>query len=55
MQASEDASFELFDETAASDDDFATIYEAWKEFRAGITQWHGLAETAMVSWTGRRA
>ena len=55
MQASEDAAFELFDETAASDDDFATIFEQWKEFRAGITQWHGLAETAMVSWTGRRA
>jgi len=42
------------DETAAADDDFATIYGQWKEFRAGITQWHGLAETAMVSWTGRR-
>ena len=55
MQASEDAAFELFDETAAGDDDFATILEQWTAFRSSITQWHGLAETAMVSWTGRRS
>ena len=53
MQASEEAAFELFDETASGDSDFATIFEAWKSFRDGITQWHGLAETQMVSWTGR--
>ena len=53
MEASENAAFELFDEKAAENSDFATIFEAWKAFRDGITQWHGLAETAMVSWTGR--
>ena len=53
MQASQDAAFELFDETAAGDDDFNTIFGHWSAFRDGITQWHGLAETAMVSWTGR--
>ena len=54
MQAAEDAAFALFYETAAENDDFATIYAAWKDFRSAITQWHGLAEAAMVSWTGRR-
>ena len=53
MQAAQDAAFELFDETAAGDSDFASIFTEWKNFRDGITRWHGLAETAMVSWTGR--
>ncbi len=52
MQASQDAAFEPFDETAA-ENDFRTIFGHWSAFRDGITQWHGLAETAMVSWTGR--
>ncbi len=38
---------------AAENDDFNTIFGHWIAFREGITQWHGLAETAMVSWTGR--
>ena len=53
MQAAETAAFELFDEEAAGNADFATIFEEWKSFREAITGWHGLAETAMVSWTGR--
>ena len=53
MQASQDAAFELFDETAVENDDFRTIFGHWSAFRDGITRWHGLAETAMVSWTGR--
>ena len=51
MQASEEASFELFDEFAASDSDFSSIFEAWKSFREGIQNWHGFAETAYQSFT----
>ena len=53
MQASQDAAFELFDEIAGEDSDFASIFAEWRSFREGITRWHGLAETQMVSWTGR--
>ena len=53
MAAAEAAAFELYGETAAENDDFNTIFQQWSAFRDAITQWHGLAETAMVSWTGR--
>ena len=53
MAAAEAAAFEFYEERAAENDDFDTIFRQWNAFRDGITQWHGLAETAMVSWTGR--
>ena len=53
MEAAETAAFEMYDELAADNADFASIFEQWSAFREGITRWHGLAETAMVSWTGR--
>ena len=53
MAAAEEAAFEFYEETAAENEDFNTIFQQWSAFREGITQWHGLAETAMVSWTGR--
>ncbi len=54
MEAAEEASFELYEETAAGDDDFNTIFREWSAFRDAITHWHGTAETAMLSWTGRQ-
>ncbi len=51
MVASEQASFELYDEFAASDSDFSSIFKEWKVFREDIQKWHALAETAMLSYT----
>ena len=53
MAAAEEQSFALFDELSAQDSDFAAIFPEWNAFRTGITAWHGLAETSMVSWLGR--
>ena len=50
MQASEAASFELFDSFATSDTDFGSIFKEWKAFREGIQTWHRLAETAMMTY-----
>ena len=50
MAASEEAAFELYDEFAADDSDFASILEQWKTFREGIQNWHGFAETAYQSY-----
>ncbi|MCL4830888.1 MAG: TRAP transporter substrate-binding protein DctP [Caldilineaceae bacterium] len=50
MQASEGAAFELFDEFAASDTDFGSIFKEWKVFREVIQPWHRLGELAMMSY-----
>ncbi len=53
MAASEEASFEIFDESAATSADFASIFEEWKKFRTGIQAWHGLAEASYLEYVGR--
>ncbi len=53
MEASEAASFELFDEFAASDTDFGSIFKEWKIFREAIQPWHRLAEMAMMSYQSK--
>jgi len=50
MKASEEASFELFDEFASNDTDFASILKQWSAFREGIQHWHGFAETAYLAY-----
>jgi TRAP-type mannitol/chloroaromatic compound transport system substrate-binding protein len=50
MEAAEAASFELYDENAAADPDFASVLENWTAFRSGIRTWHGLAETAYLNY-----
>ncbi len=52
MQASEEAAFEIFDENAASNSDFKSIYDQWSAFRGPIQEWHGLAETSFLSYVG---
>ena len=52
LGAAEDASFTLFDEKAAADTDYATVYDHWNSFRTGIQEWHGLAETSYLSYVG---
>lgn len=53
MEAAEAASFEVFDESAAGNTDFASIFEEWKLFRDSIQQWHGLAEASYLEYVGR--
>lgn len=55
MEASEQAAFELYDELAANDADYNSIFGQWKQFRDDIQGWHGLAESAMLQYLGRAA
>lgn len=51
MALAEEASFELYDEFAASDTDFKSILDEWNLFRDAIYQWHSLAEAAMLNFS----
>ena len=53
LQAAEESAFELFDETAAGDADFASILKEWSAFRSAIQAWHGLAERGYLQYVGR--
>ncbi len=53
MEASEAASFELFDGFAAADTDFGSIFKEWKVFRDAIQPWHRIAELAMMSYQSK--
>ncbi len=44
LEAAEKAAFELYDELAGKDADFAAIYSEWKKFRDGIYAWHNINE-----------
>jgi TRAP-type mannitol/chloroaromatic compound transport system substrate-binding protein len=44
MDAAEVAAFELYDELAGKDADFAAVYEEWKAFRTRIYAWHNINE-----------
>jgi TRAP-type mannitol/chloroaromatic compound transport system substrate-binding protein len=49
MAAAEEAAFELFDETAAGNEAYASIYEHWNAFRQTIHPWFSVAEAAYLS------
>jgi TRAP-type mannitol/chloroaromatic compound transport system substrate-binding protein len=42
MTAAEKASFELYDEFAAKDADFKTVFDEWKQFRDRVYAWNNL-------------
>lgn len=44
LDAAEVAAFELYDELAGKDADFAAVYEEWKAFRTRIYAWHNINE-----------
>lgn len=44
LDAAEVAAFELYDELASKDADFAAVYEEWKAFRTRIYAWHNINE-----------
>ena len=54
LEAAEKAAFELYDELAASDADFKTIYEPWKAFREGVQKWHDVNEGAYSRYVNSR-
>ena len=45
MTAARGAAFQLYDEEAAKNPDFAAIYTEWKKFRDGQIQWFRVAES----------
>jgi TRAP-type mannitol/chloroaromatic compound transport system substrate-binding protein len=51
LEAAEAAAFELYDELAGSNTDFAAIYEPWRAFRDGIYAWHNVNEGGMSRYT----
>jgi len=44
MQKAHEAAFKLYDETAASNANFKTVYDSWKPFRADQLSWFRVAE-----------
>lgn len=51
MQAAEAESFAMFEEIAAGDTDFNSIFANWSQFRSDIQAWHGLAEASMTGYS----
>ena len=53
MAAAEKASFELYEEQAAADPTYRTIYDAWKKFRTEAYRWSAVSETAYSAFAIR--
>ena len=49
LEACEKATFEHYDELAAKNANFKTVYEPWKKFRSDILLWFSVAEIALDS------
>ncbi len=50
MQAAEEAAFNLYDEFAAADSEFKSIFEQWKAFRDSVQQWNSLNEGGFAEY-----
>jgi TRAP-type mannitol/chloroaromatic compound transport system substrate-binding protein len=50
LEAAEEASFALYDELAANDADFKTIYDAWLQFREDIFAWNNINEGSVARY-----
>lgn len=48
MIAFKESTEQVLDDEAASNADFASILGPWRQFRDGVQEWHGLAETSML-------
>lgn len=51
LAAAEKASFELFDEFAAKDADFKSIFADWKQFRDRVSAWNNINEGSFARYT----
>ena len=50
LQASYQTAFELYEDYASQDKDFARIYKKWMTFRKNIYSWHQLNELAFAKY-----
>ena len=50
LEAAQKAAFELYEEEAAKNPDFARIYEPWKTFRNAELQWFKVAEASYANF-----
>jgi TRAP-type mannitol/chloroaromatic compound transport system substrate-binding protein len=56
LTAAEAATFELYDEFAAADTDFKSIYDQWRAFRSQIYAWNAINEAPFTNFVfGRDA
>ncbi|WP_413160867.1 TRAP transporter substrate-binding protein [Capilliphycus salinus ALCB114379] len=46
MTAAQQESFEIYEENAAKDSTFKTVYEQWKNFRESVYKWSAVSELA---------
>jgi TRAP-type mannitol/chloroaromatic compound transport system substrate-binding protein len=51
LAAAEKAAFALYDEFAAQDADFKTIYDSWKGFRDRVYAWNNLNEASFANYS----
>lgn len=51
LAAAEKASFELFDQLAAKDADFQSIFADWKQFRDRLFAWNNVNEGSLVRYS----
>jgi TRAP-type mannitol/chloroaromatic compound transport system substrate-binding protein len=51
LTAAHKAAFELYDELAAKNPDFKTLYEPWQKFRQQIYQWNQINELSFANYT----
>jgi len=54
LDASYQAAFELYDNIASQDNQFNTIYQSWKAFRADIYQWNRINELSFADFVTRK-
>lgn len=50
MSAAEETAFALYDEFAAADTEFKSIFEQWSKFRDGIQRWNSLNEGGFADY-----
>lgn len=50
MTAAQTAAFELFEENAANDADFKTVYDSWRQFREQIYAWDNTNQTPFTQF-----
>ena len=55
MNAARDAAFSLYDELAAADPDFKTLFDSWSRLPGSAAKWFGLAEASIINFAAASA
>ncbi len=50
MNAAETAAFEIYDEFAAADSDFQSVFDSWNTYRSQVQDWFAVAERSMLNY-----